>query len=505
MEGYSVEKMRNLNRKEVRSFLSQYDLELEQTVDYTAVLWHHGELVGTCSYEGNTLKSFAVKHCYQGVGASSMLLTHMLNKLFDQGHYTAVAYTTSKNRAVFEGMQFTCIYDTGQVVLMQMGTNTLEQFIGAVKAKIDLAMSCKAGKGNIIASIVMNANPFTNGHLHLVESAASCSDLLVVFVVEENKSEFDFKTRFMLVEDGTKHLSNVLVIPGGSYIVSMNTFPQYFEKDANQKAVLSAHLDAGIFCDIIAPELGIKKRYVGTEPECKLTNIYNQVLTERFNNSQVELIMLERLKVGQAVVSASSVRHCLEEKNFEAIKNRVPESTYSYLTRVESILLDREKRYEFIESLLEDNESIIVTGRLNLPGLFKNTIVSSKGCQILKEYLDKVFSAPATICHEWKGDDGHGYIYQLNRTDLKNFDLIDLKKKMVNIEETHFLGRVFDIDVYGPEGLPLSREDIGEPLRKCMVCDAPAKMCIVRKKHRTKEVEEKIYTLIEQFYASTNL
>lgn len=51
-----------------------------------------------------------------------------------------------------------------------------------------------------ISSIVINANPFTYGHEHLARRASLESDLLVVFVVRENKSQFSYETCFEAVE-----------------------------------------------------------------------------------------------------------------------------------------------------------------------------------------------------------------------------------------------------------------------------------------------------------------
>lgn len=46
-----------------------------------------------------------------------------------------------------------------------------------------------------VGAIVMNANPFTYGHRYLVEEALKCYDYLIVFVVEEDKSELPFDDR----------------------------------------------------------------------------------------------------------------------------------------------------------------------------------------------------------------------------------------------------------------------------------------------------------------------
>ena len=83
---------------------------------------------------------------------------------------------------------------------------------------------------NVNGAIVMNCNPFTRGHRYLIESAAKQVDTLYVFVVEEDKSFFPFTERLMLVRNGIKDLSNVIVLPSGKFMISSLTFPEYFVK-----------------------------------------------------------------------------------------------------------------------------------------------------------------------------------------------------------------------------------------------------------------------------------
>lgn len=79
----------------------------------------------------------------------------------------------------------------------------------------------------------MNCNPFTLGHRYLIEEACSQVDILYVFVVEEDKSYFKFEDRIEMVRQGTKDLKQVQVLPSGKYIISKETFAQYFKKGAN--------------------------------------------------------------------------------------------------------------------------------------------------------------------------------------------------------------------------------------------------------------------------------
>ena len=129
---------------------------------------------------------------------------------------------------------------------------------------------CKVG------AIVMNCNPFTYGHKYLIEYAARNVDFLYIFVVEENRSFFEFQDRFWMVQEGTKELSNVAVVPSGSWVLSYKTMPVYFEKEYQQDIKVDAYMDLEIFCRYIAPPLGIGTRFVGEEPCDFVTQQYNR-------------------------------------------------------------------------------------------------------------------------------------------------------------------------------------------------------------------------------------
>lgn len=91
-----------------------------------------------------------------------------------------------------------------------------------------------------IGSIVMNANPFTLGHRYLIEQAASQCHHLIVFVVQEDKSDFSFDDRLKLVDAGTADLKNVTVIPSSEFIISSVTFSEYFNKSELQGRVIDS-------------------------------------------------------------------------------------------------------------------------------------------------------------------------------------------------------------------------------------------------------------------------
>lgn len=182
-----------------------------------------------------------------------------------------------------------------------------------------------------IGSIVMNCNPFTFGHRHLIEYAAERVDFLIIFVVEEDASLFTFEERFAMVCEGTADLKNVKAVPSGDFILSKRSFPEYFMKEADEDIVQNTENDITLFAEKIAPVLGITHRFVGEEPEDEVTNAYNRAMKKILPAHGIELVEIPRKQDGKAVISASRVRKCLEENTLEALDTLIPESTMRIL------------------------------------------------------------------------------------------------------------------------------------------------------------------------------
>ncbi|GHU41503.1 hypothetical protein FACS1894111_03890 [Clostridia bacterium] len=183
----------------------------------------------------------------------------------------------------------------------------------------------------VVGSIAMNGNPFTLGHRYLIEEAAKQVDLLMVFVVQEDKSAFSFADRFALVERGTADLSNVAVVPSGEFMISTLTFSEYFNKQELQDRAVDVSLDVTLFAREITPHLNISVRFAGSEPFDRVTAQYNRELSVVLPKYGIRFEELPRMETGGEPISASRVRKLLEEGNFEEIRKLVPDVTYEYL------------------------------------------------------------------------------------------------------------------------------------------------------------------------------
>lgn len=75
----------------------------------------------------------------------------------------------------------------------------------------------------------------------------------------------------------------------------------------------------------------------------------------------------------------------------------------------------------------------------------------------------------------------------------------EAKRKTCSIEDTHPLGRLFDLDVIDADGVPISRETIGLNPRKCLICDNEARYCMRNRTHTLSELSARIDEMIEAY------
>ena len=312
-------------KTELLAFLEKHHLHPEDDLTYATVLVNDDDEIVACgATNGRLLKCFAVNEDLRGCNALGRLVNTLTTHCMQSGCFNPMVVTRAHNVPLFQNCAFQCVARTDEVGL-------LERIPGGAR-RFAAAFADPADAGKTIGAIVMNANPFTRGHRYLVEQAAAQCDVLHVFVVEEDRSAFPFADRLELVRQGTADLANVRVHPGGPYIISEATFPRYFLKATDDAAVMQTELDAEVFATGIAPALNITKRFVGTEPNCGLTNQYNLSMRKVMPKYGIELVEIPRIESGDAAISASRVRAILaESEDLSALEQLLPPTTLAYL------------------------------------------------------------------------------------------------------------------------------------------------------------------------------
>ena len=314
--------------EEIRNFLKKFDLDYEKGIDYTVAVRENGKIVGTCSKSKNILKCFAVEDSMQGEGLTNIMIKNLQDKLFEEGIFHSFIFTKPEYAITFESLGYSVVERASKVVLLEFGFEKIGDILSKMGKKYNLESDV------LKTAIVMNCNPFTLGHRYLIEKASKVSKEVIIFIVEEDKSIFPFKTRYQLVREGVKDLENVKVVPGGNYIISSATFPAYFLKEKGELLTEYTTLDAKIFGRYFCKKFNIRKRLVGEEPYCQVTSAYNESLKKILENYSVEVEVIERKKDETEVISASKVRNSIRENkgvDKSELEKFIPKVTLEYL------------------------------------------------------------------------------------------------------------------------------------------------------------------------------
>ena len=136
------------------------------------------------------------------------------------------------------------------------------------------------------------------------------------------------------------------------------------------------------------------------------------------------------------------------------------------------------------ELLSAGDGSCLVEFSLNIAGAVKVfPFARTAFREELRELQEKLgrFSIKSTkICEEPTGD--HAFF-------LLDSPEIPVKQFLVSIEESHPLGRLFNLDVCGLGGVPVKRQDLHLLPRTCLVCGGNANICQAKKRHSMELIQ----------------
>lgn len=77
----------------------------------------------------------------------------------------------------------------------------------------------------------------------------------------------------------------------------------------------------------------------------------------------------------------------------------------------------------------------------------------------------------------------------------------EIKAHSAALEQTHPLGRLWDIDVICPQNGPVGRQSLGGSQRRCLLCDEPAHACSRSRRHPQAQVIARVEKLIDDWFA----
>ncbi len=172
---------------------------------------------------------------------------------------------------------------------------------------------------------------------------------------------------------------------------------------------------------------------------------------------------------------------------------------------IQKLLKEKEERIIFRKKFINDvlNETkydasniTFLTITINYPGPNKNgNIVKLIFEESIRALKINFFKNNIISLKEIKIKNSVGPVkFIAARIDPQN-----LKKITVNIEENHYLGRFFDLDIYNYKGEALTRKKVGLSARKCYLCELNANLCRRLQKHSYEELKYYVKKQMENY------
>ena len=161
---------------------------------------------------------------------------------------------------------------------------------------------------------------------------------------------------------------------------------------------------------------------------------------------------------------------------------------------LEQLLQSRDVRVEHQKDLLGNNSGkSLLCLTVQLPGPEKRNQTSLAIAKAGVEAVRDVFKPEYEELRDLETGYEAYFLVTLSGTEAK--------RKACQIEDTHPLGRLMDLDIVTSNG-PIGRESLGIAPRKCLLCDNEVRYCMRAKTHTVNDLLARIEEMVKLCCAS---
>ena len=316
----------SVDRQAARDLVGSTCLRYEEGFNDLLGIFDAGELIACGARAGRVLKMLVVAGSHRGQGLLGDIVTELMRRGREANIDNFFIFTRPETVPSFTRVGFKPLVSTDHAALLEHG-NGLYQY---------LRHHAELVRSGHNAGVVINADPFTSGHLYLVERACEIADWVYVFVASEGSFVWTLEQRLEQVRLGTEHLARVMVTDTGPYSLGAATFPAYFLKREESVDEVRLEVDAELFAAHLAPAFHLVSRVVGTEPLDPTLRHYNRIVQRTLERHEIRLHEVERQRMGERWISTQMVQKALSNNDIRVVQQCVPESTLDYLLSPES-------------------------------------------------------------------------------------------------------------------------------------------------------------------------
>lgn len=310
-------------KEKLGTFYQKVALQWDTDWDCLIILREQDKILAAGCRKGQVLKGIGVDPVYQSAGLAAAVVSELIKEASEQGFYHLFLFTRPGNRERFRSMGFFPVIETPDVLMLENRRHGLEHYLNSIPKVPFQDTGC----------IVAHANPFTVGHLALLQKAAESCRWIYLFILSEKTEPFSPEDRFKMAELAAAQFPNVTVVPSGEYLISHTTFPDYFYPDKVMGRTANCRLDLMLFAKRIAPSLSIQARFVGQEPYSAVTADYNRMMAEILPGEGIDVYILPRVQKDGQIISATRVRKALAEGDWKTVASLTPEVCHPVLRK----------------------------------------------------------------------------------------------------------------------------------------------------------------------------
>ncbi|QTF93488.1 hypothetical protein [Halomonas sp. BM-2019] len=309
------------DRQLARQLIEDSELRFEAGFDDLVGLFRDGRLAACGARHGRVLKMLVVAPEYRGEGLIGEIITELMRLGQAAGEDGFFIFTRPCAVDAFVGLGFKPLAETGKVTLLEHG-HQLHRYLA------ERAPLMRSGNN---AAVLVNANPFTFGHAHLVEQAARIADTVYVFVHRDGPYLFPPALRLELARRGVAHISNAVVTDTGPYRLRAEAFPSYFLGPDDDAERIRVNLEGQLFGRHIAPAFHIRTRVVGSEPLDPAGRGYNQLIRPALAEGEIRLVEIDRTQRSGLWINTRQARKALRDGDVTRLAAMVPEAVLAHL------------------------------------------------------------------------------------------------------------------------------------------------------------------------------
>lgn len=164
---------------------------------------------------------------------------------------------------------------------------------------------------------------------------------------------------------------------------------------------------------------------------------------------------------------------------------------------LEEILAGRSRRVQRQQEMLSRGGLSLVSFTLNIPGPIKQFSLARAALFAGQKELLALFQGAILEDAYHTDPSGDQVLLRLNLPPRS------AKERCVQLEQMHPLGRLFDLDVLGPDGLAVSRTQLGLPPRTCLLCNRAAKICARSRSHSLTDLQAYVSQLLDHYFRNS--